>query len=80
MLPSWEEAPTAEETSEAEVLLIEILRLKDEGLTAMAVVIDFVFRCIQPLKSRSYPAFLYVGAGDPNRETDQVLTEEEVID
>ncbi|WVZ64174.1 hypothetical protein U9M48_013736 [Paspalum notatum var. saurae] len=50
------------------------------GLTAAAVVIDFVFRSLQPLKDRVYPAYLYVGAGDPNGETSQILTEQEVID
>jgi hypothetical protein len=36
--------------------------LKDRGLTAEAVVADFVFNNIQPLKDRVYP----VSEGKPN--------------
>jgi hypothetical protein len=46
------------------VLLAEIYSLKDRGLTAEAVVIDFVFKNIQPLKGRVYPAYLYTGIND----------------
>ncbi|KAJ1257455.1 hypothetical protein BS78_K016800 [Paspalum vaginatum] len=78
-LPSWEEAPTDEESAEAVELLAEIASLTEEGLTTQAVVIDFVFCNIQPLKDRVYPAYLYVGASDPTRETDRVFSEEEVL-
>ena len=77
-LASWEEGPTIEEQIEANALLEEIASLKENGLTAHAVVIDFVYRCIQPLKDRIYPAYLYVGASDPTRETTQVMIEESV--
>jgi hypothetical protein len=46
------------------VLLAEICLLKDRGLTAEAVVADFVFKNIQPLKDRVYPAYLYTGIND----------------
>jgi hypothetical protein len=46
------------EISEARVLLDEIRLLKERGLTAEAVVADFVFKNIQPLKDRAYPALL----------------------
>jgi hypothetical protein len=36
------------------VLLAEICMLKDKGLTVKAVVADFVFKNIQPLKDRVY--------------------------
>jgi hypothetical protein len=36
------------------VLLAEICSLKDKGLTAEAMVADFVFKNIQPLKDRVY--------------------------
>lgn len=49
-VPSWIEGPTDSEISEAKVLLAEVANLKDRGLTIRAVVIDFVFRNIQPLK------------------------------
>jgi hypothetical protein len=48
-VPSWIEAPTNLEVAEARILLAEIASLKDRGLTAEVVVIDFVFKNIQPL-------------------------------
>jgi hypothetical protein len=62
--PSWVESPTFSEITEAKVLLAEIFLLKDRGLTAEAVVADFVFKNIQPLKDRVYPAYLYIGIND----------------
>ncbi|KAJ1255531.1 hypothetical protein BS78_K192200 [Paspalum vaginatum] len=67
-LGSWEEAPTTEEMAEVEILLNDISDLKDNGLTAHAIIIDFIFQNIQPTKDRVYPAYLYVGANDPTRE------------
>ncbi|WP_284123605.1 hypothetical protein, partial [Klebsiella pneumoniae] len=52
--------------------------LKSNGLTAHAVVIDFVYRNIQPMKDRVYPAFLYVGMNDPTREVTEEMTEDDV--
>jgi hypothetical protein len=49
------------EIAEAKVILAEICLLKERGLTAEAVVADFVFKYIQPLKDRAYPAYLYSG-------------------
>jgi hypothetical protein len=62
--PSWVESPTPSEVTEAKVLLAEVCLLKDRGLTAEAVVPDFVFKNIQPLKDRAYPAYLYSGVND----------------
>jgi hypothetical protein len=62
--PSWTESPTDLEITEARVLLAEIGLLKERGLTAKAVVADFVFKNIQPLKDRAYPAYLYSGVTD----------------
>jgi hypothetical protein len=45
--------------------------LKDRGLTAEAVVADFVFKNIQPLKDRAYPAYLYSGINDSTRVTNK---------
>jgi hypothetical protein len=56
--PSWIESATALEVTEARVLLAEVCLLKERGLTAEAVVSDFVFKNIQPLKDRAYPAYL----------------------
>jgi hypothetical protein len=53
------------ELSKARILLAEISSLKHKGLTAEAIVIDFVFKSIQPLKDRVYLAYLYTGANNP---------------
>jgi hypothetical protein len=65
--PSWTESPTDEEVAEASVLLAEVGILKERGLTAEAIVADFVFKNIQPLKDRVHPAYLYQGLADPTR-------------
>jgi hypothetical protein len=57
-MPSWTKVPTDSELAESKVLLAEIYALKNKGLTAEAVVIDFVFKNIQPLKDRVHPAYL----------------------
>jgi hypothetical protein len=51
--PSWIKSPTPSEITEARVLLAEVCLLKDRGLTAEAVVADFIFKNIQPLKDRA---------------------------
>jgi hypothetical protein len=43
--------------------------LKERGLTAEAVVAYFVFKNIQPLKDRAYPAYLYSGFTNSTRVT-----------
>jgi hypothetical protein len=53
--------------AEAGALLAEVGLLKERGLTAEAVVADFVFKNIQPLKDRAYPAYLYRGLADSTR-------------
>jgi hypothetical protein len=45
--------------------------LKEKGLTAKAVVTDFVFKNIQPLKDRAYLAYLYRGLADSTRVTNR---------
>jgi hypothetical protein len=45
--------------------------LKERGLTAEAVVADFVFKNIQPLKDRAYPPYLYSGVTDSTRVTNR---------
>jgi hypothetical protein len=69
--PSWTESPTDLEVAEAGVLLAEVGLLKERGLTAEAVVADFVFKNIQPLKDRAYPAYLYRGLADLTRVTNR---------
>jgi hypothetical protein len=69
--PSWTESPTDQEVAEAGALLAEVGLLKERGLTAEAVVADFVFKNIQPLKDRAYPAYLYRGLADPTRVTNR---------
>jgi hypothetical protein len=69
--PSWTESPTDQEVAEAGALLAEARLLKERGLTAEAVVADFVFKNIQPLKDRAYPAYLYRGLADSTRVTNR---------
>jgi hypothetical protein len=52
-------------------LLAEVGLLKERGLTAEAVVADFVFKNIQPLKDRAYLAYLYRGLADSTRVTNR---------
>jgi hypothetical protein len=59
------------EITEAKVLLAEICLLKERGLTVEAVVADFVFKNIQPLKDRAYPTYLYSGVTDSTRITNK---------
>jgi hypothetical protein len=61
---SWTESPTDQEVAEAGALLAEVGLLKERGLTVEAVVADFVFKNIQPLKDRAYPTYLYRGLAD----------------
>lgn len=59
------------ELAEARILLAKISSLNDRGLTAEAVVIDFVFKNIQPFMDRVYLAYLYIRANDPSRITNR---------
>jgi hypothetical protein len=61
------------------VLLAEVCLLKDRGLTAEAVVADFVFKNIQPLKDRAYPAYLYSGINDSTRVTNKRIPTEDPV-
>jgi hypothetical protein len=77
--PSWVESPTFSEITEAEVLLAEIYSLKDRGLNAEAVVADFVFKNIQPLKDSVYPAYLYAGINDSTQVTNKQILNEDLL-
>jgi hypothetical protein len=61
------------------VLLAEICALKDRGLTTEAVVADFVFKTIQPLKDRVYPTYLYTRVNDPTRITNRQIPDEDLL-
>jgi hypothetical protein len=69
--PNWTESPTDQEVAEARALLAEVELLKERGLTAEAVVANFVFKNIQPLKDRAYPTYLYRGLSDSTRVSDR---------
>jgi hypothetical protein len=69
--PSWIESPSDLEITEAKVLLAEICLLKERDLTAEAMVADFVFKNIQQLKDRAYPAYLYSGVTDSTQVTNK---------
>lgn len=60
-------------------LLGEIKALKKNGLTRIAVAIDFVHHSLQPLKDRSHAAYDYLGVQDQTRELNREITAEEVI-
>jgi hypothetical protein len=60
------------------VLLAEICALKDRGLTE-AIVVDFAFKNIQPLKDRVYPAYLYTRVNDPTWITSRLISEEDML-
>jgi hypothetical protein len=77
--PSWIESPTALEVTEARVLLAEICLLKERGLIVEAMVADFVFKNIQPLKDRAYPAYLYSGVTDSTRVTNRRIPAEDLV-
>jgi hypothetical protein len=53
--------------------------LKDGGLTVEAVVADFVFKNIQPLKDRIYPAYLYTSVSDSTRVTNRRIPNEDLL-
>jgi hypothetical protein len=77
--PSWTESPTDLEVAEAGALLAEVGLLKERGLTAEAVVADFVFKNIQPLKDRAYPAYLYRGLADSTRVTNRRISAVDLV-
>jgi hypothetical protein len=77
--PSWVESPTFLEVTEARVLLAKICLLKERGLTAKAVVADFVFKNIQPLKDRAYPAYLYSGINDSTRVINKRIPTKDLV-
>jgi hypothetical protein len=77
--PSWVEYPACSEAAEAKVLLAKICSLKDRGLTAEAVVANFVFKNIQPLKDRVYPAYLYTRINDSTRVTNRQIPNEDLL-
>jgi hypothetical protein len=77
--PSWIESPTALEVTEAKVLFAEICLLKERGLTVEAVVADFVFKNIQPLKDRAYTTYLYSGVTDSTRVTNMRIPAEDLV-
>jgi hypothetical protein len=50
-----------------------------QGLTAEVFVADFVFKNIQPLKDRVYPAYLYTRVNDPTRITNRRIPNEDLL-
>jgi hypothetical protein len=67
------------ELAEAMVLLAEISTLKNRGLTTEAIVVDFVFKNIQPLKDRVYLAYVYTGVNEPSPVTNKQISEKNVL-
>jgi hypothetical protein len=67
------ESPTYSEVAKAKVLLAKICSLKDRGLTAEAVVTDFVFKNIQPLKD------IVTDINDSTRVTNGQISNEDLL-
>jgi hypothetical protein len=65
--------------AEAGALLAEVGLLKERGLTAEAVVADFVFKNIQPLKDRAYTAYLYRSLADSTRVTNRKIPSVDLV-
>jgi hypothetical protein len=65
--------------TEAGALLAEVGLLKERGLTVEAVVADFVFKNIQSLKDRAYPAYLYRGLADSTRVTNKRIPSVDLV-
>jgi hypothetical protein len=53
--------------------------LKEKGLTVEVVVADFVFKNIQPLKNRAYPAYLYSGVTNSTRVTNRIIPAKDLV-
>jgi hypothetical protein len=77
--PKLDRVPTDQEVAEAGALLAEVGLLKERGLTAEAVAADFVFKNIQPLKDRAYPAYLYQGLADSTRVTNRRIPSTDLV-
>jgi hypothetical protein len=60
-------------------MLAEVCLLKDRGLTPKVVVTDFVFKNIQPLKDRAYPAYLYSGINDSTWVTNKRIPTKDLV-
>jgi hypothetical protein len=60
-------------------LLAEVGLLKERGLTVEAVVADFIFKNIQPLKDRAHPAYLYRGLADSTRVTNRRIPSADLV-
>jgi hypothetical protein len=60
-------------------LLAKVAGLMDRGPTIEAVVIDFVFKNIQPLEDRVHPAYVYTRVRDPSWVKDRQISEENIL-
>jgi hypothetical protein len=78
-MSSWIEAPTDSKFVETKILLVEIAKLKDRGLIAEDVVIDFIFKNIHPLKDRVHPIYVCTIVRDPSQVTDKRILEELIL-
>jgi hypothetical protein len=71
--------PSPPQRQEAGVLLAEVGLLKERSLTAEVVVADFIFKNVQPLKDRAYPAYLYRGLADSTRVTNRRIPAADLV-
>ena len=54
--------------------------MKDQGLSGVGVVVNFIRRWVQPLQERIHYGFEYTVLEDPTRVTTDELTEGEVLE
>src|SRR6266540_5886029 len=67
---SWNSFPSEAEMKDVRLLIarLEVVKIMDQ-LSGVAVVRDFIERCIQPIKERHHLAYEYSGRDDPTRES-----------
>ena len=78
-VPKWDMQPTSREQEQVDLLLTDLKKLKDEGLTGGAVAISFSRSLIQPIKDWVHPVYEYWGQSDPTREAMRKVSKEEMV-
>jgi hypothetical protein len=72
---SWSVRPSSAEMVQVE----ELLRMFDKNrLDGPTVVLNFIYRRVQPCKERVHPLYEYSGSDDPTRESGRNLMHDEV--
>ena len=75
----WSSLPSAQDMAQVNRLMEFLEIRKGEGVTGVAIVLNFVKRRVQPIKERVHPGDKYIGTADPTRESEEPSDEQEVI-